>query len=136
AGNASGTANASGTTTGCSGGGGTPFTESYFFETGWDGWADGGSDCYRYSGSRSWEGNWSIRIRDNSGAASAMTSPSYDLAGLGSVEVSFYFYPNSMENGEDFWLMVALTAIATVEVVLGKATGLSAFAIIVVLLLL
>ncbi|MEL6660552.1 MAG: T9SS type A sorting domain-containing protein [Bacteroidota bacterium] len=33
-----------------------------------------------------------------------MTSPSYDLAGLGSVEVSFYFYPNSMENGEDFWL--------------------------------
>ncbi|MEL6972404.1 MAG: S8 family serine peptidase [Bacteroidota bacterium] len=103
AGNASGTANASGTTTGCSGGG-TPFTESYFFETGWDGWADGGSDAFRYSGSRSWEGNWSIRIRDNSGAASSMTSPSYALAGLGSVEVSFYFYPNSMESGEDFWL--------------------------------
>jgi len=33
-----------------------------------------------------------------------MTSPSYDLAGLGSVEIDFYFYPNSMENGEDFWV--------------------------------
>ena len=46
-----------------------------YFETGWDGWADGGSDCARYSGSRSYEGNYSIYIRDNSGTASAMTSP-------------------------------------------------------------
>lgn len=52
----------------------------------------------------SWEGSYSIRLRDNSGTASSMTSPAYDLAGLGSVEVSFYFYPNSMENGEDFWV--------------------------------
>ncbi|MEL6864603.1 MAG: S8 family serine peptidase [Bacteroidota bacterium] len=103
AGNASGIATASGTTTGCSGGG-TPFTEAYYFETGFDGWADGGSDCARYNGSRSWEGSYSIRIRDNSGVASSMTSPSYNLAGLGSVEISFYFYPNSMENGEDFWV--------------------------------
>jgi hypothetical protein len=33
-----------------------------------------------------------------------MTSPTYNLAGLGSVEISFYFFPNSMENGEDFWV--------------------------------
>ena len=103
AGNASGTATATGTTTGCSSGG-TPFTVGYFFETGFEGWADGGSDCARYSGTRSWEGSYSIRLRDNSGTASSMTSPAYDLAGLGSVEVSFYFYPNSMENGEDFWV--------------------------------
>lgn len=104
AGNNSGTATTTGSTTGCSGGGGTPFTASYFFESGWDGWQDGGSDCYRYSGSNSYEGSYSIRIRDNSGTASAMTSPSYDLAGLGSVSVQFYFYPNSMESGEDFWV--------------------------------
>lgn len=104
AGNASGTATATGTTTGCSGGGGTPFTEAYFFETGLDGWADGGGDCTRRNTSFSWEGSYSIRLRDNSGTASSMTSPSYDLDGLGSVEIDFYFYPNSMENGEDFWV--------------------------------
>lgn len=75
-----------------------------YFETGWDGWSDGGSDCYRYSGSRSWEGNYSIRIRDNSGTNSAMTSPSFNLSGYSSIDIQFYFYPNSMENGEDFWL--------------------------------
>jgi len=104
AGNASGTTTAIGSTTGCSGGGGTPFTEGYFFESGLEGWADGGSDCARRNTSFSWEGNYSIRLRDNSGTASSMTSPTYDLAGLGSVEISFYFYPNSMENNEDFWV--------------------------------
>ncbi|MEM6771706.1 MAG: T9SS type A sorting domain-containing protein, partial [Bacteroidota bacterium] len=104
AGNSSGTATAVGSTTGCTGGGGTPFTEGYFFETGLDGWIDGGSDCARRNTSFSWEGSYSIRLRDNSGTASSMTSPTYDLAGLGSVEISLYFYPNSMENGEDFWV--------------------------------
>ena len=75
-----------------------------FFETGWDGWSDGGGDCYRDNDSRSYEGNYSIRIRDNSGTRSAMTSQSFDLTGFNQVEVNFYFYPNSMENGEDFWL--------------------------------
>ncbi len=87
----------------CSTGGPTELLASYF-ESGWDGWTDGGSDCYRYNGSRSWEGSKSIRIRDNSGSVSAMTSPYLNMASYSSVEVSFYFYPNSMENGEDFWL--------------------------------
>ncbi len=77
---------------------------AHYFETGWDGWQDGGSDCYRYSGSRSYEGSYSIRIRDNSGTASAMTSSSYNTTPYTGVEVTFFFYPNSMENGEDFWL--------------------------------
>ncbi len=81
----------------------TVLSESYF-ESGWDGWTDGGSDCYRYSGSRSYEGNRSIRLRDNSGTGSAMTSSSYDLSGYDSVEVLFFFYSYSMENNEDFWL--------------------------------
>lgn len=77
---------------------------AHYFETGWDGWQDGGSDCYRYSGSRSYEGNYSIRIRDNTGTNASMTSPVYDLSSYSGVEVTFFFYPNSMENGEDFWL--------------------------------
>jgi len=85
-------------------GGGSNELFAHYFETGWDGWQDGGSDCYRYSGSRSWEGNYSIRIRDNSGTKSAMTSSTYNTTPYTGVEVTFFFYPNSMENGEDFWL--------------------------------
>ncbi|WP_020538535.1 zinc-dependent metalloprotease [Lewinella cohaerens] len=87
----------------CGGGGSTVLLGSYF-ETGWDGWADGGSDCYRYSGSRSYEGSRSIRIRDNSGTASAMTSPTLNLSGYSTIDVEFYFYAYGMESGEDFWL--------------------------------
>ena len=86
------------------GGGGSDVLLAHFFETGWDGWQDGGSDCYRYSGPRSWEGSYSIRIRDNSGTASAMTSPSYNVTAYNQIEIEFYFYPNSMESGEDFWV--------------------------------
>lgn len=75
-----------------------------YFETGWDGWSDGGSDCARYTGARSYEGSYSIRIRDNSGTGSTMTSPIFDITPFNEVEVTFYFYAFSMENGEDFWL--------------------------------
>ncbi|MDP5157116.1 MAG: T9SS type A sorting domain-containing protein, partial [Flaviramulus sp.] len=75
-----------------------------YFESGWDGWIDGGSDCARLSGSNSYEGNFSIQLRDNSGVASSMTSPLFNLSLFNEVEFSFYFYANSMENGEDFWL--------------------------------
>lgn len=84
--------------------GGTDVLHQGYFETGWDNWSDGGSDCARYSGSRSYEGNYSIRLRDNSGTASAMTSPSLNLTPYNQVEIEFYFYAYSMENGEDFWV--------------------------------
>ncbi len=74
-----------------------------FFETGWDNWVDGGSDSFRYSGTRSYEGSYSIRLRDNTNS-STMTSETFDLSGFDSVGVEFFFYPNSMENNEDFWL--------------------------------
>ncbi|MEO1050380.1 MAG: M4 family metallopeptidase [Bacteroidota bacterium] len=93
-------------TTGGTGGGGgstTTLLESYF-ETGWDGWTDGGSDAFRYTGSFSWEGSYSIRLRDNSGVASSMTSGAYNLTSFDQVDITFYFYPNSMETGEDFWV--------------------------------
>ena len=75
-----------------------------YFETGWDNWEDGGSDCARYSGSFAPEGNYAIRIRDNSGIASSMTLNNLNLASYTSVSIRFSFYANSMENGEDFWL--------------------------------
>ncbi|MFK8006354.1 MAG: endonuclease [Saprospiraceae bacterium] len=83
--------------------GSTVLHEGYF-ESGWDGWTDGGSDCARYSGSRSAEGSYSIRIRDNSGTSSSMTSSSFDLSSYSSVDFDFSFYPNSMETNEDFWV--------------------------------
>ena len=75
-----------------------------FFETGFDGWADGGSDCARVQSANSWEGQFSIRIRDNSGVASSMTLSNIDVTPFSAIEVDFYFYVQSMESGEDFWL--------------------------------
>jgi hypothetical protein len=77
----------------------------HYYETGFDGWTDGGSDCSRYRGTRSYEGQYSIRIRDNSGTRSSMTSPVVDLVAFNSIEFKFVFYPYSMENGEDFWVL-------------------------------
>jgi subtilisin family serine protease/chitodextrinase len=106
AGNESSAASTTATTLSSGGGGGGQVETIFasFFETGWDNWNDGGSDCFRYSGSRSYEGQYSIRIRDNSGTASSMTSDPENLTNYASLDLEFYFYPNSMENGEDFWV--------------------------------
>jgi hypothetical protein len=84
--------------------GGTDILNQVFFESGFEGWIDGGSDCARYTGSFSFEGQASIRIRDNSGVSSSVTSPAFNITSYDQVEINFYFYPNSMENGEDFWV--------------------------------
>ncbi|MDC9721619.1 MAG: DUF5011 domain-containing protein [Urechidicola sp.] len=84
--------------------GSTTVLHQGFFESGWDGWSDGGSDCARRAdASRSYEGSYSIRIRDNSGTSSAMTLSSVNVSSYDQVEVDFYFYVRSMENNEDFW---------------------------------
>ena len=90
-------------TTQSTGGGGSDVLHEGYFESGWDGWTDGGSDSYRYSGSRSWEGSRSIRLRDNS-SSSTMTLGTFDVSSYSSIDVEFYFYAWSMENGEDFWV--------------------------------
>jgi hypothetical protein len=77
----------------------------YYFETGFDNWADGGSNCIRYTGTTfSWEGAASINIRANSGTPSSTTSPTLNLTGYSQVIVKFYFYADGMENGEYFRL--------------------------------
>ena len=75
-----------------------------YFENGWDSWIDGGSDANRVSGSNAYEGQYCIRLADNSGTQSAMTSPTFNLLNATSVNISFYYYPTSMEAGEDFWV--------------------------------
>ncbi|MEM6685297.1 MAG: endonuclease [Bacteroidota bacterium] len=97
------TVNGGGNAGGGTSGSTTVLNEGYF-ESGLDGWVDGGGDCYRYSGSFSYEGNYSIRLRDNSGTASSMTLNNIDVTPYDEVEIDFYFYANSMENGEDFWV--------------------------------
>jgi Zn-dependent metalloprotease len=77
----------------------------HYFESGWNGWADGGNACSRYGGSRSYEGRYSIELSDNSGIASSMTSPTYNLSPYQKLTVQFYFSANSIEPGEDFWVM-------------------------------
>ncbi len=92
------------TTSGGGTGGTTDILSQHSFETGWDGWIDGGGDSYRIRSTRSFDGSYSIRIRDNSGTASAMTSSNYDVTAYDNLEVKFNFYSYSMETNEDFWL--------------------------------
>ncbi len=59
-----------------------------YFETGWDTWTDGGSDSKRYEGNKSPEGNFSIRLRDDS-RSSKMTSEEFDLSPYSKIDISF-----------------------------------------------
>ena len=77
-----------------------------YFETGWDGWIDGGSDAKRKEEKKAeaCENEFAIELKDNSGEESSMTSEVFDLSSYSSVDIAFEFYPKSMESGEDFWL--------------------------------
>jgi unsaturated rhamnogalacturonyl hydrolase len=78
---------------------------THYFETGWDGWVNGGGDdCARYTGTRSFQGVSSIYIRDNSALLSSMTSPEYNVTAYNQLVIDFYFYAASMESGEDFFV--------------------------------
>jgi hypothetical protein len=86
-------------------GGGEVVLIASYFETGWQGWLDGGADATRISSSSySWEGVYSIRLSDNSGSQSSMTSPTFNLSNATGAEIEFYFKAISMEAGEDFWV--------------------------------
>ncbi|NND63390.1 MAG: hypothetical protein HKN48_09370, partial [Flavobacteriaceae bacterium] len=101
AGNISGNAATSFTT--LEGGGNNGEIAAYYFETGFDGWTDGGNDCARQATSNSFEGTYSIRLRDNSSSSNAF-SPDIDLSGNTQVSIEFHTYAKSMENGENFFV--------------------------------
>lgn len=99
AGNVSGSANTTFTTQ--DNGGNNGEIAAYYFETGFDGWTDGGSDCARVSSSNSFEGSWSIRLRDGS-STSIATSPVLDFSGNSQIEIDFYVMASGMNNGLTF----------------------------------
>lgn len=76
-----------------------------YFETGWDNWVGGATDTERYKGNFSWEGDYSILIRDNTGDESGITSQEIDIRAFAAVKIEFAFFSYSMEKDEDFWLM-------------------------------
>ena len=78
------------------------------FEFGWGIWNDGGSDCTRiYSSAYSSSGNYSIRIRDNSGTSSSTTTDNLPASNISQINVTFTYWPNSMETNEDFFLEIS-----------------------------
>ena len=76
-----------------------------YFETGFGNWNDGGSNCTRYRGNRSPEGNYSIRLNEG-GPEAVMTSNSFDGAAYTSVEISFLFYAIGFESSDNFSVQV------------------------------
>jgi PKD repeat protein len=76
------------------------------FETGFGNWNDGGLYVDRLAGTAQ-SGTYSIRLSDNEGTASSLISNPMDLSGFSEVTVGFYYYPESMENGEDFMFEVS-----------------------------
>ena len=101
--NTSDASNTENVTTQSSGGGDSTVLNEGFFESGWDNWVDGGSDAYRYRGSRAYEGSYAIRLRDNTNS-SVMTLSNINVSSYNNINIEFYFYARSMENGEDFWV--------------------------------
>ncbi|MEO0339954.1 MAG: sulfatase-like hydrolase/transferase, partial [Bacteroidota bacterium] len=80
---------------------------AHYFESGWDGWTSGGSDCTYHTGAaRAYEGEHAIRIRDNSGIASSMTSEIFDLSAYNNAEIKFHFQAVSMETNESFFFEI------------------------------
>ena len=77
------------------------------FESGLDGWTSGGIDASREnSGTWSYEGNWSLRVRDDdvAGSTSSFDSQAFDLSNYDKVDFKFFFAPNSVEDTEEFMI--------------------------------
>ncbi|GAB6144240.1 fibronectin type III domain-containing protein [Desulfocicer niacini] len=77
------------------------------FEPGWGSYVDGGGDCTRYSGKYAHQGTYAAQIRDNSGTASSFYSAqgvNLDGPAYTELKIEFWFYPRSMESGEDFFV--------------------------------
>ncbi|MEM1216950.1 MAG: T9SS type A sorting domain-containing protein, partial [Bacteroidota bacterium] len=73
----------------------------------WGIWNDGGSDCRRSTNDSQYaNGGLCVRLRDNSGVGSSMTTDNLNLSIFEEITVDFNYLPKSMESGEDFWLQV------------------------------
>jgi len=84
-------------------GSGPGLIAGYYFETGLEGWVDGGSDCTRLFSPFAFEGDYCIRLRDDSNSSFTL-SPVLDLSGNSVVTIEFHTYARTMETGEDFFV--------------------------------
>ena len=74
-----------------------------YFETGLDGWIDGGNDVVRRSDDRAYEGLWSMRLRDGTNpVTAAMTLEDIDVSPFNSINIDFFFNGRGMDLGEGF----------------------------------
>ena len=101
AGNTSSSATTSFTTLEGGGTGGPGVIAAYYFESGLQGWTEGGNDAQRQASSNSFEGAYSIKLRDGSSTSNAF-SPAIDLSGNTQVTVEFHTYTTKMDNGEGY----------------------------------
>ena len=83
-------------------GGGLQIIAEYYFETGFQGWSDPGSDCRRRATNKAYEGNYAILLRDNSSTSNS-ESPVLDLSGNSEVTVEFHTF-GRMTPGEGFFV--------------------------------
>jgi len=77
------------------------------FEAGWGSYTAGGNDCRRSASDSAWahQGTYCVRIRDNSGDASALYyTNSIDVSSYSQIKVEFWYYPRSVEIAEDFFV--------------------------------
>jgi len=89
------------------------------FESGWGIWNDGGGDCSRETTGTP-NGTDEIRIKDNSGASSSMTTDNMDFTSFYSVEISFDYESSFFDDSNDDFFVrysnnggVSWTTIAT-----------------------
>ena len=68
-----------------------------YFENGWDGWQDGGDNCTRVKSNKSYEGSYSIMLKNNSEEESAMVSPLVNLTAFNSATLDFYFEASNFQ---------------------------------------
>jgi endonuclease I/chitodextrinase len=73
-----------------------------FFEAGWGDWVSGGSNASYYRGSYAYEGNSAIRITDDRGEGSSMSTTVLDVNNFNQLSFEFYFYANRMDYGDQF----------------------------------
>ncbi len=110
------------------GGGGCTYSvvNSQNFESGWGLWNDGGSDCRRSSNDASYanSGTYCVRLRDNSGNASAMYTDNLDLTAYEEITLSYSFIARSMDNSnEDFMIELSNNGGASYTTIAAYAKG-------------
>ena len=76
------------------------------FESGFGNYTDGGSDASLYTGgTNAHQGNNAANIQDNSGQSSSFFHTNgIDAQPYSEIQIDFWFYAVSMENGEDFFV--------------------------------